>query len=479
MGIARSNKDSFTQDTREGRHIGRTLLFLLLLVALVLGGYFGLRQVLGSGYSDEESFQKYAGVLIDGMAGTEALYGAEDNYAYGEPLSYASRIPTTECETVDQEVKDLWAGRQKNFAQENRTLGGKNQAAMVLGYEASSTPHEVNGLAIHTFTYRKVDGEETLTEHVDCYNIATKANVSLLPAQIFRGNYEELLREKGTAFLEDTYGDALRDEYGEALLSAKDNFILTQDGIKFFLDAGTVVSEDKGAVSFTIPYEDADALMRDKIGERIIDPTRPMVAITYDDGPSAEITPQLLDLYEKYGVVCTFFELGKNVETAANASDILKRERELGCEVGNHSYSHPNLYTLSDQQIQDQADRSNAAITEASGKAPTIMRAPYGNGSNHICEIFGLPSVNWNIDTMDWSSKDKEKIIESVKSQGNLDGDIILMHSIYKPSLEASQELVPWLIEQGYQLVTVTELLEYKYGHSPVPVKDFSYSFML
>ena len=201
-----------------------------------------------------------------------------------------------------------------------------------------------------------------------------------------------------------------------------------------------------------------------------------MVALTYDDGPGDRTTEELLDLFEKEGVVCTFYELGKNVQEVQGGKDLLKRELDLGCEIGTHSWNHPDLTTLSDGQVKEQATKSIAAIKDATGQNPTTFRAPYGNGNNKISKIFGLPGINWTVDTLDWKTRNKESIISQVKKFSNLDGQIVLMHSIYPPTVEASKELVPWLKQQGYQLVTVSELLEYKYKETPKPIY-YGYTF--
>ena len=229
----------------------------------------------------------------------------------------------------------------------------------------------------------------------------------------------------------------------------------------------------------TIPYEKFDGVIRTDIGKRIIDPNKPMVALTYDDGPSVDnSTDRILDVMEKYDVVCTFFELGERVdEEGDRGAELLQRELKLGCEVGTHSYSHPNLYELDTAGLQEQAQKSIDAITRATGQPPTIMRPPYGNGNDEIAQIFGLPSINWDVDTLDWSSRNADAVIEEVHKIGNLDGCVVLMHSIYSSSAEATERLVPELVDQGYQLVTVSELLQYKYGYTPIEVKHYGYFF--
>ena len=102
-----------------------------------------------------------------------------------------------------------------------------------------------------------------------------------------------------------------------------------------------------------------------------------MVVLTYDDGPGDRTTEGLLDLFEKEGVVCTFYELGKNVQEVQGGKDLLKRELDLGCEIGTHSWNHPDLTTLSDGQVKEQATKSIAAIKDATGQNPSPCGKPH------------------------------------------------------------------------------------------------------
>lgn len=192
---------------------------------------------------------------------------------------------------------------------------------------------------------------------------------------------------------------------------------------------------------------------------RGIDPTKPMVCLTYDDGPSATVTPQLLDLMEEYGVVATFFEVGSRLKSTPQ---FLTRMEELGCEIGNHSYSHANLNNLSASKIADEIEKTNVIIRREVGHDATLVRPPYGNANATVKSAVPFPLINWSVDTLDWKSRNADKVFDAVTGISNLDGKIILMHSLYSSTLEATKRLIPWLMEQGYQLVTVSELAEYR-----------------
>ena len=108
---------------------------------------------------------------------------------------------------------------------------------------------------------------------------------------------------------------------------------------------------------------------------------------------------------------------------------------------------------------------------------PKLLRPPYGAYDNELTNVTEEALILWSIDTNDWKVRNKDKIINHIKEQGNLDGQVILMHSIYKETADAVAELVPWLIEEGYQLVTVTELIENKYNTNTDNEKIFGYYY--
>ena len=190
---------------------------------------------------------------------------------------------------------------------------------------------------------------------------------------------------------------------------------------------------------------------------RVIDPGKKLVALTFDDGPS-EYTKRILRTLKQYDSVATFFVVGNRVELF---EDVLKEELEIGCEIGNHTYEHKVLTELNAEQIWLQIYRTNEAVKKVTGEYPTLMRPPcgYDNGSTNC--IIAMPLILWSVDTKDWQTQNcycsVQTVLENVK-----DGDIILMHDMYEASAEAVETIVPSLIAEGYQLVTVSELAEYR-----------------
>lgn len=192
---------------------------------------------------------------------------------------------------------------------------------------------------------------------------------------------------------------------------------------------------------------------------RKIDKKKKMVALTYDDGPSAN-TPKILDTLEKYDAVATFFVVGNRVSTYANT---VKRAYGMGCEIGNHTYEHKILIRADAAGIREQVSKTNAAVKNITGTDPIVMRPPGGCVNDTVKSQTGMPMILWSIDTLDWRTRNaastKTAVLDHVK-----DGDIVLMHDLYEATANASTTIIPTLVERGYQLVTVSELAECRGG---------------
>lgn len=207
---------------------------------------------------------------------------------------------------------------------------------------------------------------------------------------------------------------------------------------------------------------------------RTVDPAKPMVALTYDDGPHETCSDLILDVLEEHHAVATFFEVGRNV---SRYPQVLVREQALGCEIASHSNVHKDLSKLKKSTLLADLDAADQAFIDAVGFAPTMVRPPYGAVNKTVKCGTGRSMVTWSVDTLDWKSRDAQAIIDCVQGLGDLDGQVVLMHSLYESTAEATAVLVPWLQEQGYQLVTVSELMACYYGELPEANKLYGYAY--
>ena len=181
------------------------------------------------------------------------------------------------------------------------------------------------------------------------------------------------------------------------------------------------------------------------------------IALTFDDGPSS-FTNRLLDCLEKNNAKATFFMVGKEIDSFP---DEVKRMESLGCELGNHTYSHVDLTTLSPEDMSAEIAGVDEDLVNLVGHGATVLRPPYGNINDSVRSTVGTPMILWSIDTLDWESQDAQQITEAVMSQVQ-DGSIILLHDIFSTSVDAAEIFIPKLIAEGYQLVTIHELARIK-----------------
>lgn len=231
------------------------------------------------------------------------------------------------------------------------------------------------------------------------------------------------------------------------------NEFIVYGGDKYYLgsDGEKLTGEQKVGIKKYVFTEDGK-YQSEKL---LIDVNKPMIALTFDDGPGPG-TDRILETLKKYNAKATFFMIGTNTD---RYPDTIRKMRELGCELGNHSKTHPQLTKLSAEQIRKEMEYTNKSIEKATGGfRPTIMRPPFGLINAKVRENVGLPLQMWSVDTLDWKTRNTKKTVEAVMKAG--DGDVVLMHDIHKQSVEAAVQLIPKLIDKGYQLVTVSELAE-------------------
>lgn len=192
--------------------------------------------------------------------------------------------------------------------------------------------------------------------------------------------------------------------------------------------------------------------------DREIDPNKPMIALTFDDGPSKNYTPMILDVLKENDANATFFVLGSEVK---KNKDILIRMVKEGNEIGNHSYNHNDLTSISDDELRQQLVGTDEFIEDITGHIPTVMRPPYGRVNDELNKKIYKPIILWSLDTRDWENRNTEKICSNILENVK-DGDIVLMHDIHRTTEEAVEIVVPELVKRGYQLVTVSELNKYR-----------------
>jgi peptidoglycan/xylan/chitin deacetylase (PgdA/CDA1 family) len=195
------------------------------------------------------------------------------------------------------------------------------------------------------------------------------------------------------------------------------------------------------------------------VPDRGIDPTRPMVALTFDDGPS-EHTARIMQLLDEHGGRATFFVIRSRV---LHQPSTVIAAHEAGHEVLGHSSTHRNFTNLSREELRREILDPHTAIEDLIGPIPRIFRPPYGLLNSTVRSVAsdnGFAVVNWSLDTRDWQSRNAETVHAMVMDNIR-DRDIVLAHDIHASTAEAMITVIPELIERGYQLVTLSELMHY------------------
>ena len=189
---------------------------------------------------------------------------------------------------------------------------------------------------------------------------------------------------------------------------------------------------------------------------------RPMVALTFDDGPSAH-TGRILDVLEYHDARATFFVIGRGLRARP---EVALRAHQLGNEVANHLYHHQIMTVMSDDNIIVDVRAGSRAIAAITGVSPPIMRPPGGAVNDRVAQVVGNEGyalILWSIDTNDWRDRNADTIYQRIMSNVR-DGDIILLHDTHQTTAAAMERVIPSLIREGFMLVTVSELLYYTYG---------------
>lgn len=308
-------------------------------------------------------------------------------------------------------------------------------------------------LKINTFVFDKKSSKLLQLENFINQDILKQ----MIPTiqQNLISNYEECL------FI-DQLSSKINTDYSNYSL-----FTIQNDHITFYFNSNEISSFRCGIIKVDIPIQDYTLLLpisseinHDSYYQytpvsKIIDPDKPVIALTFDDGPS-KYTKEILEVLKEYDACATFFILGNKVELYADTLQILLKN---GNEIGNHSYNHKWLTKLNDKEFHQQLDQTNKLVYELFHYDIQSMRPTYGAVNQKLKERSNLDVVMWDIDTRDWSYKDSKKIANIAINEAE-DGKIILMHDTKARTLEAVKILVPALIEKGYQFVTVQELRE-------------------
>lgn len=191
---------------------------------------------------------------------------------------------------------------------------------------------------------------------------------------------------------------------------------------------------------------------------RKIDKSKKLIAFTFDDGPKRGNTERVISALERNDARATFFMLGQNAKLYPES---VKKVLESGNEVSGHSYNHPQLTKIGTAGVRKQMKMMNQAIKAACGSKAVSVRPPYGAIDQTVKNNVDGPLILWNVDTLDWKTRNANATVQAILKNAK-DGDIVLMHDIHLQTVEAVEKVLPKLKERGFEVCTVSELLEAK-----------------
>lgn len=389
-----------------------------------------------------------------------------EGYGYTDGVSYGLRYPRRENGTEEAAV---YEAAQKLLTEKITELSKERgeERTLLIDYEDAEC---VGLFSVLFYVEKEVDGNTEAETSLWIYNKKKEEPVEA-PQDLFADlayryvaqQVNELLAEEsleepaenaGASEQQESTFAGIREEFAE--------YLLTVDGVMFYFEA-------KGERrTITIPYialhtymavTENGTVVADTIRE--LDPDKPMIALTFDDGPHFQQTPRLLELLEQYNARSTFFILGDRSHFTESNKETVKLVAEAGHEIASHTYSHKDLKTLTLEQLTDEIVKARENLYALTGEYPTMVRPPYGSYNNLVKEYSYAPLITWNLDSKDWSFRDAQMVVDHVLTEAG-DGKIVLMHDIHWFTVDAIEQLLPELTARGYQIVTVRELFYYK-----------------
>lgn len=345
-----------------------------------------------------------------------------------------------------------------------------NSAALSIIVNIKQDIHGAHPVSLtHFWTFDKKSGEVITLN--DLTEQSEKATEEIVAAA--RNNIKETIKQRQQAELD------LNETITQETLS---NFVITDGGnsLAWPIGQASLLPSAYGEMTIKVPIDAVAKYLQNPTARKLANIPKPpepkpapkpapavpapapttgnkVIALTFDDGPGP-YTAHLLDVLDQYGAKATFFLIGSKVSSQAN---VVRNIHARGHQLGNHSWSHPELPKLPVDQIAGEIDRTNDAIKQATGVTPAILRPPYGAVNGVVLEqlrLRGMSSILWSVDTRDWADRNSD-IVCSRAVAGAQPGAIILMHDIHQTSVGAVPCILSALKQQGYSFVTVQGLL--------------------
>ena len=433
------------------------LIFELLTIHRIMADQFNEEEFKRIIQVEQEDAKKYNEnfTVKDETTGNVEVQELIPTDASGNPIEAIA----TQMDSLKQSILEKYAGASKKTliffkAYQTKVISNVND----IHYYVSVYQQKDRGF--EQLEFEELSHQLVFADSLEPFEIAKLFNNELAMSNFFVKKALDEAKANGLTHEQATMVTAQFVDGGWKKLDAS----IIQNGIRVkFKDAN-----DQDA-QWTIPFTELFAYMnenmipetekenytqylatvKEKLGKK-------RIALSFDDGPRPETTPRVLEILKKYNAHATFYIVGSHVE--GNES-IIKQIVAEGHELGNHSYSHPLLPKKSADEVYKEVHNTSDLIAKASGGLrPMSLRPPYGGFDKMVAEQAGIAIVNWSIDSLDWKYRDAAKTIEHIKENAH-NGGILLMHDIHEESVEALPTIIEYLQAEGYELVTVDELM--------------------
>ncbi|WP_226371297.1 polysaccharide deacetylase family protein [Virgibacillus alimentarius] len=400
--------------------------------------------------------------------------------------------PITEGTNINTSI-DKWINNQRNTfleEMEERETGLKEKAIqgeLNVQVETKKITDELYSLVFRVYTYT---GGANGQQIMKVFNVDIGRDKSLKLSNVIEIDEESLpeiqelvkeelqKKEEVKPFIFDDLLDEILKQ------PAKWKWSLDRKALTLYFDEYEIAAGAAGTIELEIPIEklyvylndDIDSILKmpkeqQKEKEKIIqkehekreelDPDGKYIALTFDDGPSEKVTPGVLKTLEKYDAKATFFMLGSQAD---HYPELAYEVASAGHEIGNHSRGHPVLPNLNKEGIKDELDYTHEKLKEVTGVSPGLIRPPYGAFNSDVVEYaidHNTQIAMWSIDSLDWKSRDAKSIEKIVLNEATPNA-IVLMHDIHSSTADALPKILKKLKEEGYEFVTVSQLLKLK-----------------
>lgn len=384
------------------------------------------------------------------LAGSRKHESDEKEDAYYQSVYY----PSFEEDALNKAIEEY---RSKEIPKE---VKGSSMIYVMVDYDSDTVLDRFTTVTFHQVIKDKDD--KVIQKKDTSINYDAKSKKILGVKDVLRRDYLTLLQKK-----------AKENKIDEKLITTAglSNFTISKTGLTFYVD-------QDNTKSITLTYKDQSSYLalQDKNIPSLyqeealsakeqpkVDPKKPMVAITFDDGPHGAYTQEIMSEFEKYNGRATFFMLGQNVE--ANA-DIVKDVYQRGFEIGNHSWDHATEIAVTGEfnkeQISDEIYNTQDAIYKITGHDAAYFRPPFGEVNDRLLEANQMGYAFWDVDSKDWESKNVESIRTSVVKSTLAGNKVVLLHDIHEFSKDGLKLILADLNDKGYQFVTYSRLMQYE-----------------